>query len=140
MNPATRTLPVPTPDSDRFWQGCADGQLWMQRCRDCGQINWFPRGFCVTCMADALEWEQLSGHGTVYSFSVVDRPVSAAYPPRYVLALVDLDEGPRMMTHLVDMDAEAIRIGLAVQVRFEQHGDISLPVFGPAAAGSGSRS
>jgi uncharacterized OB-fold protein len=129
-----RPLPVPTPDSEEFWQGCADGVLRMQRCRTCGELNWFPRGMCVNCSSDDLEWITLSGRAIVYSFSIVSRPPNDSFPPRYVLALVDLDEGPRMLTHLVDIEPEAVEIGLAVAVSFDRRSDeISLPMFRPAA-------
>jgi uncharacterized OB-fold protein len=130
MTALRRTLPIPTPDSERFWAGCAEQQLWMQKCGNCGEINWFPRGMCVNCSADELEWIELSGRGTIYSFSIVDRPPSTAFPPRYALALVDLVEGPRMMTHIVGVEFDSIRIGLDVRVQFDQHSEsIWLPVF-----------
>jgi uncharacterized OB-fold protein len=130
MSADRRPLPVPTPDSEEFWAGCADETLRMQRCRSCDELNWFPRGMCVNCSRDNLEWITLTGRGTVYSFSIVSRPPNESFPPRYVLALVDLEEGPRMLTHLVDIEPEAITIGLPVAVSFERRSDeISLPVF-----------
>ena len=130
MTRPSRTLPVPTPDSDEFWRGCLAGKLRMQRCDECGELNWFPRGVCVNCSSSALTWTDLSGRGTVYSFSVVSRPPNNSFPPEYVLALVDLDEGPRVMTHLVDMAPSDAAIGMSVAVRFDQRSDeIALPVF-----------
>jgi hypothetical protein len=125
-----RTLPTPTPDSAEFWRGCAEGDLRMQRCQQCGELNWFPRGICVNCSAVELEWVHLSGRGTVYSYSVVARPPNASFPPQYVLALVDLEEGPRMMTHLVNAPPEDLRIGVAVSVCFDRRTEeVSLPMF-----------
>jgi uncharacterized protein len=125
------SLPVPTPDSEEFWRGCAQGELRMQRCRTCGELNWFPRGICAVCSSTELAWEKLTGLATVYSYSVVSRPASDSVS-QYVLALVDLAEGPRLLTHLVGLPAESIRIGMPVTVCFEQRSDdISLPMFTP---------
>lgn len=115
-----RPLPVPNADTAAFWDGCARGVLRIQRCGDCGGAQFPPRPFCGTCRSAALRWEPASGRATVASFSVVHRaPVPAfrdAVP--YVLALVDLAEGPRMMTNVVDCDPDAVRIGQAVRFVF----------------------
>jgi uncharacterized protein len=133
MTPGRRLMPVPTPDSEEFWRGCHEGVLRMQRCRACGTWNWFPRGLCVNCSSGQLEWITLSGTGTVYSFSLVARPPSGAFPASYLLALVELAEGPRMMTHLINVDPAEVRTGMQVAVEFERHADdIALPVFAPA--------
>jgi hypothetical protein len=127
------SLPVPTPDSEEFWRGCAKGELRMQRCRECAELNWFPRGICVVCSSTELAWEKLSGRATVYSYSLVSRPPNDTLP-QYVLALVDLDEGPRMLTHLVDLPVESIHIGMPVTVCFDRRSDaISLPMFSSPA-------
>jgi uncharacterized OB-fold protein len=129
----TRPLPVPTPDSETFWRGCADGFLTMQKCRTCGELNWFPRGMCVNCSNQKFEWLRLSGRAAVYSFSIVSRAPNDTFPPRYVLALVDLEEGPRMLTHLVDVEPESVGIGMSVRVTFDRRSsEISLPMFRPA--------
>jgi uncharacterized protein len=127
------SLPVPTADSEEFWRGCAKGELRMQRCRECAELNWFPRGICVVCSSTELAWEKLSGRATVYSYSLVSRPPNDTLP-QYVLALVDLDEGPRMLTHLVDLPVESIHIGMPVTVCFDRRSDaISLPMFSSPA-------
>lgn len=133
MTASRRSLPRPTPDSEEFWRGCREGELRMQRCANCEELNWFPRGLCVNCSSSDMNWISLSGRGTVYTFSVVARPPNDSFPTPYVLALVDLDEGVRLMTHLVGVDPAAVRIGLSVVVRFDRLSeDISLPVFAPA--------
>jgi uncharacterized OB-fold protein len=87
---------------------------------------------CRYCSSTELEWTRLSGDGSVYSFSVVERPPSGDFPSRYVLALVDLDEGIRMMTHIVGADPADIRIGERVTVDFQPVGEeVALPVFRP---------
>jgi uncharacterized OB-fold protein len=126
------SLPVPTPDSVTFWERCREGELVVPRCRVCGELNWFPRAMCRRCSSEDLEWIVLSGAGTVYSFSIVRRPPSPDLPDCYVLALVDLAEGVRIMTHVVDCPPDSVHIGMPVAVRFERLTDeISLPVFGP---------
>lgn len=131
----SRALPLPTPDSKDFWRGCNDGELRMQQCDSCGTVVWFPRGLCAVCNSASLTWFGLSGHGTLYSFSVVTRPANPAFQPQYILALVDLEEGPRMMTHLIDVNPEAVEVGMAVHVQFErQTPEICLPVFTPRRA------
>lgn len=132
MTRPSRALPVPTPDSEIFWRSCLEGILRMQRCDDCSELNWFPRGLCVNCNSPSMTWTNLSGRGTVYSFSVVARPPNDSFPPNYVLALVDLEEGQRMLTALVDVAPDAVAIGMPVQVRFDRRSqEISLPVFAP---------
>jgi uncharacterized protein len=136
MTTPGRMLPVPTPDSEEFWRGCAKGILRMQRCDECTEINWFPRGICVNCSSTHMTWIDLSGRGTVYSFSVVTRPPNDSYPREYILALVDLLEGPRVTTHIVDVDPARVTIGMPVTVRFErQNEEISLAVFVPVENG-----
>jgi len=132
------TEPVPTADSEVFWERCKAGELCLPRCRGCGELNWFPRAMCRYCSGTDLEWVPMSGQATVYSFSVVDRPPSPGLPGRYVLALVDLDEGVRMMTHVVGCDPGEVRIGMRVSVRFQPISDeISLPMFHPVIPGHG---
>jgi uncharacterized OB-fold protein len=87
---------------------------------------------CRYCSSTDLEWTRLSGRGSVYSFTVVDRPPADGLPPGYVLALVDLDEGVRMMTHIVGTENAAVRVGMPVEVDFRRASDeIALPVFRP---------
>jgi uncharacterized OB-fold protein len=117
-----------------FWQGLADGRLLGARCRACGEIADFPRGFCPSCWSDDVEDVELSGRATVYSYSVVHVnpvPPFADLVP-YVAALVDLEEGPRLATRLVDIDPESVSIGMAVTARFEAvDEDEGVVLFGP---------
>lgn len=127
--------PPVSPESVEYWEACAAGKLLLQRCRTCGNVQFYPRLLCTACASDELEWLEASGSGVVKSFSIIRRAVSAAYETDvpYVVALIELAEGPTMMSNVVDCDAEAVRIGLPVQVRFEAISDaISLPVFAPA--------
>lgn len=125
-----RPLPVPNADTAPFWDGCARETLTVQRCDDCGTRQFPPRPFCTACRSAALTWVAASGRATVASFTVVHRaPVPAfreAVP--YVLALVDLAEGPRMMTNLVDCDPGSVRIGQAVRFVFRRVADDAPPL------------
>lgn len=104
----------------------------VQRCRDCGSLRFFPRYLCTTCASDATEWVEVSGRGRVHTFTVINRPPSpefAALVP-YVVALIDLEEGPRMLTNIVGEDAMEVAIDDAVAVTFEARGDdFKLPQF-----------
>jgi uncharacterized protein len=118
-------LPVTVPEaltveSQPFWDGLAAGELRLQRCGDCGAVIWYPRGMCSQCGSFGLIWFQAAGDGTVYSFTVVRRAAGAfgaAVP--YVLAYVELAEGPRVLTNIVGCDPGLVRIGLPVRCVFD---------------------
>jgi uncharacterized protein len=129
----TRLLPDPSPESKPFWDACLEGRLIVQRCTSCGEVNWFPRALCRSCSSSSLSWEPASGKGTVYTFSVVSRTSEVGIATPYVLALVDLDEGPRLMTHVVDCPLDRLSIDMRVEVRFVRVADrTALPVFSPS--------
>ena len=126
-----RILPPDTEISRPFWQGCREGELRLQHCADCDRFQFYPRIVCSHCGSSALAWQAVSGAGRIASYSVVRRGISRAYTAPYVVALIDLDEGPRMMSSIVGAEPEAVSIGAAVNVRFETWGaDYVLPVFG----------
>ena len=132
-----RPSPVPDPATEPYWQGARAGQLRLPRCRDCGQSHFYPRSICPHCNSASLEWVGARGTGTVYSFTLVQRAPSPAFQPLvpYAVAIVALDEGPHLMSSIVDAAPEAIRIGMPVKVRFLDIGDgARLPVFAPAEA------
>lgn len=133
-----KNFPRPTPVTLPFWDGCRAGELRLQRCRDCGRHQFYPRLMCTHCNGEALEWVRASGRGTVGSFTVVRRPVSQAYAAEtpYVVALIALAEGPTMMSNVVACDPAEVAVGMAVEVCFEQWSDeISLPQFRPVRGG-----
>jgi uncharacterized OB-fold protein len=132
MSEPSRPVPVPTPESRPYWEACNRGELLVQRCDNCGEVNWFPRGLCRACSSDRLRWDRSAGSGRVYSFTVVYRPPFSGLPVPYVVALVDVDGGPRMMTHIVGCAPEEVTVGMAVSVRFDWlTSEAALPVFGP---------
>lgn len=118
------------PTTEAFWQACADHRLTVQHCRACGGHQFYPRPFCLACESTDLEWVPASGKGTIYSLTTVRMPVVPELTPPYLLALVDLDEGPRLLTNIV---AETARIGDRVSVAWRtREGLPPLPVFTPA--------
>lgn len=102
------------PETSEFWAAAAQGRLLLKTCSDCGKPHWYPRVACPLCGSPDLEWRQASGRGTLYAFS----PARRADPP-YILAYVTLDEGPMLMTNIIDARFEDLRIGQAVRVRFQ---------------------
>lgn len=116
-------LPTPNPhtttENQPFWDAAADGRLVLPQCRSCGEVIWYPRTFCPSCASRDVEWNEISGTGTVYSFTVVERGQGRwrDHSP-YVLAYVELAEGPRVLTNIYG-DAEAVAIGSAVTARFD---------------------
>lgn len=129
--------PVPNPDNEGFWDACRRGELRLQRCRACGTWRHHPRPMCPACHSLDHEWALASGRGVVHTFTIVHRPTLPAFAERlpYNVVVVRLDEGPYMVSNLVDCPAEAIRIGLPVEVVFEPlTADITLPRFRPCPA------
>jgi uncharacterized protein len=128
-------LPTPEGDTFEFWQAAKEGRLLIKRCGDCGKFSYYPRPFCPTCWGENVEWYQASGAATLYTWSVIysnDQPIFRDRVP-YVAAVVDLAEGPRMMTNVVETPFEDLEVGMALTVQFMAiSDDFSIPVFVPA--------
>ncbi len=125
-----RAYPVPDAVSQPFWEGIAEGVLRLQRCGACGRHVFYPRTVCPHCGSGAVAWVEATGAGRVHSFTVVHRaPAPYRDEAPYVVALVDLDEGVRMMTRLVDVLPGAVAVGMPVEVAIQ--GDPRLPYFRP---------
>lgn len=111
-----------------FWDATAEGKLLLKKCNGCGEIHYYPRTICPFCFSDDTVWIEASGKGTIYSYSVIRR---VEVP--YVMAYVTLEEGPTMMTNIIDCDMDAVRIDMAVKVSFVDTGEgNALPMFTPA--------
>lgn len=125
-------LPVPTVDSRPFWEGCNADKLLLQRCGNCGHIFYYSRRLCPVCGGADLHWEASAGRGIVYSLSEVhvafQGPAWNSQLP-YTVVLVDLDEGPRMLSRWLKSDAALPGIGQRVRVVFPRVGDQKLPFF-----------
>ena len=131
----TPAKPLPEPDdaSRPFYDGAMEGRLVMMRCNACGTWRAPARMHCDSCLSTDTRWEQTSGAGTVRSFGIMHQryhPAFAADIP-YNVAIVELAEGPRLVTNIVGISNEAIRVGMPVVVEFERHEDVALPKFRP---------
>ena len=125
-------LPQPTAETAGFWDGARAGVLRLPRCMDCLRLHFYPRPFCPHCSRRSLQWQDLSGRGTIYTFTINHRAPSEAFKPLlpYAVAVVELAEGPRMMGRIIDSPLASVRIGAPVAARFEAvNADISLVHF-----------
>ncbi|MCG8589185.1 MAG: Zn-ribbon domain-containing OB-fold protein [Proteobacteria bacterium] len=131
----TRIEPRASEVSEPFWEATRDKRFLLQWCVACGATVFYPRVVCPTCLGDTLEWRQASGRGTVYAATVEHRPQNpgmAAMAP-YVVALIDLEEGVRMMSNVVGCDPESVTIGMPVSLTWEPLSDgRHLPLFEPS--------
>ncbi|HWL28984.1 MAG TPA: Zn-ribbon domain-containing OB-fold protein [Burkholderiaceae bacterium] len=131
--------PIVNADSQPYWDGARESKLLIRKCKACSAFHFMPRHVCPDCWSTDLEWVESAGKGSVHSFSIIRRASLDAYSARtpYVTALIDLDEGPRMVTNIVGDDALSVAIGDRVTVVFEDRGDGALlPQFQRAAAGA----
>ena len=129
--------PVPTPETQHFWDGTKAGDLRLQRCSDCAQVYFPPRPFCPVCISKNVEVFSASGKASLYSYVINERPHPAFDGP-YAIAVVELEEGPRMMTNLVNVaqTPEALILDMSLEVVFESLNDnISLALFQPQSGG-----
>ena len=130
-----KPLPVPDADSAPFWQGCHEGRPMLQRCRGCQAWRFPPEGYCPSCQSDTSDWQPASGRGRVYSWIVVHHPVPRdlyAGEVPYVVALIDLEEGPRIASNIVGCAPDEVVAEMPVEVEFEAVTDeVTLPRFRP---------
>ncbi len=129
--------PLPTPDADTeaYWRGLKEGRLLLQHCLDCGHIQFYQQAICRQCAGECLEHRAASGLGTIHSYSVVHRAPGPAFRSEtpYAVLLVELEEGPRMISRLVGADVADVEFDMPVQLVCEQiSDDIFLPCFRPA--------
>ena len=128
--------PVPNIDDEAFWDGCQNDELRMQRCAACKKYRWLPRPMCPSCNALEYEWVTVSGRGRVFSWTIIVHPVHPAANEKvpYNVAQVQLDEDPDLIlvTNLVDIDNDAIRIDMPVEAVFVEHEPgVKIPKFRP---------
>lgn len=130
-----RVLPEPTPETRHFWDGCKEGELRLQRCTDCTHSYFPPRPFCPKCASRNVETFKASGKAFLYSYIINHRPRPDMGKEPHSIAVVQLEEGPRMMSNIVGcpQTPEALQLDMPLEVIFEkQNEDISLPLFQPA--------
>lgn len=125
-------LPTPDFETQPFWDGCREAKFLIRHCNACGRDHFYPRPFCPTCWSDDVAWKEASGRGTLYTYSIVhvnDLPPFAERVP-YVAAVVELDEGPRVMTNIEGLAFEDLRVDMPVVVDFKAiSDDVTIPVF-----------
>ncbi|MGH7080951.1 MAG: Zn-ribbon domain-containing OB-fold protein [Acetobacteraceae bacterium] len=125
MQQRTLAAPEANPETTAYWEAAKKGVLLVRRCTDCRRAHYYPRALCPFCFSDRGDWQPASGNGTIYSFSVMQRA-----PVPYAIAYVTLQEGPTMLTNIVDCDFNALSIGVAVRLVFKPtEGGAALPMF-----------
>lgn len=133
-----RARPQPTPETAHYWEGARQGELRLQKCSDCTQVYFPPRPFCPACASRNVKVFAASGKGRLFSY-VISHRAAPGFTAPYAIAVVELEEGPRLMSNIVDcpQTPEALQLDMALQVCFQKLDEqISLPVFRPATAGS----
>ncbi|MHB9860949.1 Zn-ribbon domain-containing OB-fold protein [Streptomyces sp. YIM S03343] len=130
---APRRYDAPEPDAFTrpYWDAAAQGRLLLRRCRACSRPHHYPREFCPHCWSEDVTWETASGRAALYTWSVVHRNELPPFAERtpYVAAVVELAEGPRMMTEIVEYETIGLRAGMALEAVFRN----GIPVFRPLA-------
>jgi uncharacterized OB-fold protein len=133
MTPATpRPQPVPTPETTHFWAGTALGELRLQRCGACGSTYFPPQPYCPRCSSDDIEVVRSSGRGALYSY-VISHLAAPGFDPPYVIGVVELEEGPRLLTNIIEVepDPDQLPLDLPVEVVYQTVGAVALTVFRP---------
>lgn len=129
-----KPVPIPDLESAPYWEAARQHRLQLPRCQQCGYILFPPRPECPECQNDQLDWTGLSGRGVVYTYCIMRTSLIAGFEPPYVIAVVELDEqaGSRVTANIVDCPVEAVRIGMPVEVAFEDRTpEVTLPQFRP---------
>lgn len=129
-----KPLPYIHDETKPFWDRTKKHELWIQHCKDCERFYFYPRSFCPHCLSYNVEWTRATGKGKIYSFTVAHRPASPEFQPDipYNITLVELEEGVRLMSNIVECDNEDLQIDLPVEVVFDDvTPEITLPKFKP---------
>jgi len=131
--------PLPNPlhreTSRPFWEAARRHELSMQRCTACGRLVWYPRELCPFCLSSRLEWVTLSGRGRLHSYTVIHQPANPAFQGDvpYIYAIVELEEGPRIVSNLVECAPEQARIDMALEAVYDDvTAEVTLVKFRPA--------
>ena len=127
-----KPLPASDVETKPYWDAAREHRLVLQQCQSCKKYVFYPRALCPHCHSDRLAWKPASGEGTIYTFTVARRPAGPTFKADtpYVIALIDLKEGPRMMSNIVAKDVAGVRIGQKVRVVFDDvTPEVTLPKF-----------
>jgi uncharacterized OB-fold protein len=117
-----RPLPAPSPLSSPYWAGLSEGRVRLQQCGACGECIFYPRPHCPACLSQSLDWVTATGRGKVYSFTIVRRAMNPAFSPDvpYVYAIVELEEGPRLITNVVGCPVDDVRVDMPVKAVYDK--------------------
>lgn len=130
-----KPLPVVATWARPFWDAARESRLMLQHCDDCGKVIFYPRLSCPHCFSNNLGWQPASGHGTIYSYTVVEANAPSAFANDipYVVAVIRLEEGVQMLSNVINCDLAQLRCDMPVEVVFERLNDeFTLPKFRPA--------
>ena len=130
-----KPLPHVDEESRPFWEALQRHELYIQKCRDCGDLRYHPRALCTNCLSSRTEWVHSKGNGTIYTFTVTNQNQAPGFRESlpYVMAWVDLDEGVKMLTNIVDCPPQEVKIGMPVEAVFEDvTPEVTLVKFRPA--------
>jgi uncharacterized protein len=131
----SKPLPHIDEESRPFWEAVQRHELYVQKCRDCGDVRYHPRALCTNCLSSRTEWLRSKGAGTIYTFTVTNQNQAAGFRESlpYVMAWVELDEGVKMLTNIVDCPPQEVKIGMPVEAVFEDvTPEVTLVKFRPA--------
>jgi len=137
MSEYTLPLPLITDLSKKFYDGCKEEKLLYQQCADCGEVIFFPKHLCTNCMGHNLEWKESKGKGKLHSFTVTYDMAPPEFMPHvpFVLAIIILDEGFRMLSNIVECEFNELKCDMQVEVVFDPvTPEITLPRFRPVKA------
>jgi uncharacterized OB-fold protein len=133
-----KPIPIPSPETEFFWEKVRQHELWIQRCKDCGHNYFYPRPLCPKCLSRNVEWFKASGRGTLYSYMINHRPAPGFEEEApYAIAVVQLEEGPRMMTNIVGIEntPEKLVLDMPLEVTFEDVlPEVTIPKWKPASS------
>jgi len=116
-----------------FWEGCSRNELLLQQCSACRKFRHPPSAVCPNCLSAEYAWVPASGRGTLYTFAIVRQALANAWEDKvpYTVAVVELEEGPRFLTELIDVTPDDVTIGMPVEVTFTERDGVMLPLFRP---------
>ncbi len=129
-----KPLPTIVPETEAYWRAAKRHELFLQQCNDCDEVIYFPRVMCYHCLSEDLGWFKSTGFGTVYSFTIIHQVAHQGFSAEvpYVYAIIDLDDGARMISNVVGTDPSAVYVGMQVKVIFDDvTPEISIPKFEP---------
>lgn len=121
--------PVPSPETEEFWNAARDGRLALRYCRGCNRFHYYPRSICPHCFSDQTEWRDARGSGSIHVVSVMRRA-----PVPYAIAYIELDEGPMMISNVVNCELDSLQVGQRVRLCFAEFDGGKLPVFEPGGS------